>query len=669
MPMLLKWLSLATCVVILAWAAQSKSMGRITVGGVNYVGALVDGKQETSPRLTGPVAINEIDHPGVLKDLDISFKFITNEPTFSYGNLFQTGDSIDAIRMELQPSSNLVLVLSNGKVFPLSKSIQIGRYYGISLRYEKNDFLKVFIDGVEALNITDKRALAERFDMSNIVVGAGLAKQRTLLGTVKNFQINSSYSYYDTAAKLSRWLLTIMLSVALLCSLPYKTFPGIAHAWGGQWISWYKSFRAKLNPIRPLESQEKVAWVATIVCVGTMLSIVFHYIKNAFAWAWSPAPGTGWMSTMFHYPANIFCDFFRVYDLFSRSGLGGESNYFPFAALFLGLFGWMGQGNSYRAVAFYLLFASIIAFWVSWRFLRANCGSASILYTFVIFMMSYPFLFTIHTANLEILVYIFTALFFLFYTTDRPLTAVAFLAAAISMKAYPAIFVVLFLTNKSYRYILYTAAWTLVMSLLPFMFWPTTLDLYLDGLIKGMAYYNSVMVESTSGISFGHSILNSFRTIWPDVQTKPFMPIYYIVSGMSLLSLTGYAIVSAMEFWKKIAVLCIALCLLTPTSTDYKLLFFFIPCFYFITNYKTAKTDVLYTILFGLLFISKGYLYFNGNQFMSLNNLMNTAIMICMLGVIFVENILVNAKRTPSIIEIAKQVRELGKPLSTSAQR
>ena len=219
-------LLLATCILALGWFAQSKSFQTLQIRGVEYVGVQTAGQGEVAPRMTGPVSVKEIKHSLELLSLDISFEFLTHEPTFSYGNLFQTGDSINAVRMELQPSSNLVLVLGDGKLFTLSKAIQLDKFHAVRLKYERNQFFKVFIDDTEVLNITDQGLLAGKFDISNIVVGTGLAKQRTLSGAVKHFNLDAAYSYASFIASLSRWMLIFLCGIVFLKSLPITKITG-----------------------------------------------------------------------------------------------------------------------------------------------------------------------------------------------------------------------------------------------------------------------------------------------------------------------------------------------------------------------------------------------------------------------------------------------------------
>jgi len=214
-------LLLAVGIFALGWLAQSKSFQTLQIRGINYYGTQVPDQLGVIPPITGPISAKEIKHSLELNSIEISFEFLNQEPTFSYGNLFQTGDSINAMRMELQPSSNLALILGDGKLFPLSHTIKLGKYHAVHLKYERNKFFKIFIDETEVLNITDQGVLTGKFDISNIVVGTGLAKQRTLSGVVKNFNLDAAYSYASLIATLSRWLLILVCGIVFLKSLPY----------------------------------------------------------------------------------------------------------------------------------------------------------------------------------------------------------------------------------------------------------------------------------------------------------------------------------------------------------------------------------------------------------------------------------------------------------------
>lgn len=50
--------------------------------------------------LRPPINVYTLDTPAVIQTAKINFEFTSNDPTFSYGNLFQTTSSPDGIRLE-----------------------------------------------------------------------------------------------------------------------------------------------------------------------------------------------------------------------------------------------------------------------------------------------------------------------------------------------------------------------------------------------------------------------------------------------------------------------------------------------------------------------------------------------------------------------------------------
>ena len=68
-----------------------------------------------------------------------------------------------------------------------------------------------------------------------------------------------------------------------------------------------------------------------------------------------------------------------------------------------------------------------------------------------ILFLTYPFLFTMDRGNIEILLFI-SLLFFLYYFLQKKFVLSAiFLSIAIAMKAFPAVFLILYLPEKKYR--------------------------------------------------------------------------------------------------------------------------------------------------------------------------------------------------------------------------
>lgn len=160
-----------------------------------------------------------IDQLVDLRSLVVEFEFINQEPTFSYGNLFQTGDSSNSMRMELQPPNNLILVLGDGVLYPISKSIQVGKIYNVSLMYEKGKAFKAFVDKDEVLNLNGDILNKVRFDISDIAIGTGYSKQRALIGSITNFSIDGTYICISKLVQVIRLILVALCVAAFVWSL------------------------------------------------------------------------------------------------------------------------------------------------------------------------------------------------------------------------------------------------------------------------------------------------------------------------------------------------------------------------------------------------------------------------------------------------------------------
>lgn len=580
-----------------------------------------------------PIRYKETDKaPYKYVHIRFSFKANSNE---GYPNILQTANVNSGVRLELGKPSALALIVGRAEdSFFVTQTLTLGKWHEVSLDITPENHLSVVVDNV--LMIDQSRDF--NYEINDIAIGSGFSETRPFIGEIRVHSL--SYGFVEknwlVIRAFASWILLVVVVFVVMLAGPALRLSKLIFR-----IIFIKRLMPTL--LRSLNNQEKIVWTATVVAVGGMMSFVFHYVKSVF----SPPPGGG-LRTMFHYPVNMFCDFFSVFDTFSRLQFSGQSNYFPFTFILFGLFGWLGEGNPYRAVAFSVMIASAILLWLTWVHFRIALKTAALLCAFVVSMMSYPLLFSVHTGNIEIWVFIFVCFFFLSYNAGRLVLSTGFLAAAIAMKLTPAIFIVFFIIDKRYRLVLYTSAWVVVLSLLPFLLWPVNPVSFLRALSDGMRYYADVMVNSYTGVYFGHSLVNSLRAVWYQLPMNLLFPAYYFFAAGILIMMIIYVVLIERVLWRRIAVLVIALCLLPPTSTDYKLLYFFIPFFFFVNHNFRSKTDFIYALLFSFLFINKGYFYFHGDPYVSLNGIANTVIMISMLIVILLEHFICSWRKVAS---------------------
>ena len=68
-----------------------------------------------------------------IQEVKIVFEFTNNDPTFSYGNLFQTSSNPDGIRLEFQPQNKLFLILGKDKLYLIADDIRAHQPYQIDI--------------------------------------------------------------------------------------------------------------------------------------------------------------------------------------------------------------------------------------------------------------------------------------------------------------------------------------------------------------------------------------------------------------------------------------------------------------------------------------------------------------------------------------------------------
>ena len=142
-----------------------------------------------------------------LEELNLALSFKNNDPTFSYGNLFQTSSSIGAIRIELQQPNKLLLILGDDHIFLIAENLKPGELYSLEIQFQKNSLLKVMLNGKEHLKIADPAVLGLKFPVDHFVVGTGFSLQRTFNGSIESFTANGHYLKPTILAQIMQWLI------------------------------------------------------------------------------------------------------------------------------------------------------------------------------------------------------------------------------------------------------------------------------------------------------------------------------------------------------------------------------------------------------------------------------------------------------------------------------
>ncbi len=365
-----------------------------------------------------------------------------------------------------------------------------------------------------------------------------------------------------------------------------------------------------------IDKKTKVSYLSWIILGGFISAVSFHYFFGGLY-------RTGYPSNTFLFsPAARFTDFFNIYRGLKDFDIVHGSmtvTHFPFSLLVEYLF-----ASAFPPVLAFLLFTLIfVAFLIyyNYKFLYIKTDQMeSWKNILIISLCSYPVLFCIDRGNSEPLVYMAIALFVYYYLRHNNLN-VLFLSFAISMKVFPAVFLVLYLKNKKYREITATIIISVIITVIPLYLMKGSLVENINAFSHHLNTYNQAYVIGMPGVAcglgFGHSLFGIIRLFSQYCMSdfyfnnaSALMKGYMLFSMVYISLIALYIMFVEKIFWKQIALLVFSFNLLPYVSADYKLLHLFIPLLLFINAEEKSDHDLLYVVLFGLLMIPKAYFLF-----------------------------------------------------------
>lgn len=154
-----------------------------------------------------PIKIEKLNNFIAAKYFNIKFDFSTNDKSFSYGNIFQTGNTSEAIRLEFQPlNKSLVLILGDKNQFIVENELKEKKKYNITINYSDDDSIKVFIDGKNKLIIEDKKILKKKYDFKNFLIGTGFNQKRNFNGHINDFEMIIKYDESSIISVILQYL-------------------------------------------------------------------------------------------------------------------------------------------------------------------------------------------------------------------------------------------------------------------------------------------------------------------------------------------------------------------------------------------------------------------------------------------------------------------------------
>lgn len=350
-----------------------------------------------------------------------------------------------------------------------------------------------------------------------------------------------------------------------------------------------------------------------IILLGLGFSVGYHYYYGVLKG--KPYPYT----TFLFLPDARFSDYSDV--IRDSHSLDPYLEYKSAQYPFLIILGYLFSLTSNNSYIFYLGLVSSMFIFFSFIYLRGKNWYTNAVPVFIISLLNYPFLLVVDRGNFESLLFVFLLLFLLFYTKKQYSISALILAFAISMKIYPAVLLVLFISEKRVRAIVTCLASTAVITFASLLCFRGGVLPNLEFLLQGSNISsNSIFTQFTSinssMVQRGVSLLTFIKIFYfetrllPDFIKNNFMSFYVVLAAILAVPVILYVIFVEKETWKKVTLLIFSILLLPTISADYKLLHIFIPLYLFINKERQSKFDILYLLMFGLLLIPKDYYYF-----------------------------------------------------------
>jgi hypothetical protein len=363
-------------------------------------------------------------------------------------------------------------------------------------------------------------------------------------------------------------------------------------------------------------SGNKLRLLSGIILSGFILAILYHGALGSLGYHYP-------FNTFLFQPWDRFHDFFDTYEKSKNlDPYATLTNYFPLAYLIVYPFTLIP--NIYSAA--FLLLTLFICFliWNANYYLKKTDTKNKGYYKtqiFIICCLSYPTWFCIDRANIDILVYVFCALFLITFIKKQYWLAALALAVAVSMKLFPVVFLLLYLKEKKYLAAMSCLIYSILLSLIALASFKGGFSGLLPKIAamamnfdKTYAVYDLGMTSSISLFSLVKVVMKYwYLLITNDTEKVYRAAVATALSYYSVLSLAAagflalYVLLTKQELWKDVMMIVTMLVLLPSISGDYRLIFFYLPLFLFLSKTRQEPEDRIFTILFGLLFVPKNF--------------------------------------------------------------
>ncbi|PKL19080.1 MAG: hypothetical protein CVV49_02740 [Spirochaetae bacterium HGW-Spirochaetae-5] len=380
------------------------------------------------------------------------------------------------------------------------------------------------------------------------------------------------------------------------------------------------NFIYEIKIIKNIIIGNNLNFTVSIIIIAYIAASIFHFFLSS--------KGYPYNSFLF-IPTDRFADFTNMFKIvLDNNPYENGGAYLPFSYLILLI---LSIFPIRIALLLYIIISSFIIF-VFWKKIVNQVFSGDkIKYYILLFVpfISYPYLFNLDRANLEMAVFIFILLSVYYFEKKVYFKSSLFIGFAAAMKLYPIIFAILFVKKGKLKYLFFSLFSSIVIVIFSVIFFKGTINDNLNKMLKNQKEYsvkfmNGINVFSTSGDNIfinknypglGHScsLYNFIKVPMIKVFKRKKIELidlfYYSILLIIFLVYMYYLIFSDNELWKKIIIIISIICLFPKTSPDYRLIYYLIPIGLIIKSNK--KNDLKFLFILLLITLPKSFYYFN----------------------------------------------------------
>lgn len=394
-----------------------------------------------------------------------------------------------------------------------------------------------------------------------------------------------------------------------------------------------------------MEKSEKVALLAGIVLVGFFIGVIFHYVLGFYLHLSYP------FNTFLFNPDEAFGDFIKILSIIENFAPYSHPNswmtYFPLVYIILLPFSFIKN----RLIA-YLIFASGVLSFLTFMNIK-NLYAENLTKVqnftniFILTFMTYPILYALDRGNFDLFLFVLFSGFIYAFKKEKYFLSAVLLGIENAMKPFPFLFLILFLLQKRFKEFFLSLVISAVLIFGGFLILKGGFFDQIEVYIKNLIIFKKTWIygDSANGLSEASSLFAALKFLLCSVNqiiSINLLEKIYSYIGFIITVITIYFTCREKTYWKKVALLTLNMLLVSYVIIDYKLIFLLIPIWLFVNAEEKTKFDTAYTILFGLLLVSKKIFVFwikSGHlgQLITYGVIINPLIMLVFMGLIIFE--------------------------------